>query len=197
MPRFVLGRARGQHADVLLHDARLAIDDERGRQRADAREQLLDLRRHHHHRVVDLVLGGEAPDDVDAASSSEMPITCSVSLYFSCSATRSGISARHGPAPGRPEVDDHDFAAQRRGEMSRPSRSATTNAGAGVGLRKNCSVTGSPSARRRGEPRTGRAAGVSLSTCARIAPPPTSRGRRQSRGQQEEGASSFMTVSQV
>jgi len=48
---------------VALDDLHVAIEDERGRQRADAGEELLDFRCEHHHRVIDPVLGGEFRHD--------------------------------------------------------------------------------------------------------------------------------------
>ena len=62
--RLLLGHRRLQHADVFLHDPRLAVDHERGRQRVDAGEQLLDLRGRHHHRIVHPVIGHETPHEI-------------------------------------------------------------------------------------------------------------------------------------
>ena len=61
-------------------------------------------------------------------------MTCSVSLYFSCSATRSGISARHGPHQVAQKLTMTTLPRSDAGEISRPSRSVTVNAGAGFGI---------------------------------------------------------------
>ena len=62
------------------------------------------------------------------------------SRYFSCSATRSGISARHGGHQVAQKLRMTTLPRSDAEDSSRPSRSLTVNAGAVAGLRKKRSV---------------------------------------------------------
>src|SRR6185369_6080519 len=76
---------------------------------------LLDLRRRHRHRVVDVVLVGESSHDVYAGLVLGDADDLQRVLVLLLQRDQVGDLGAAGTAPGGPEVDDDDFAAQRRG----------------------------------------------------------------------------------
>src|SRR6266436_5454492 len=70
-----------------------------------------------------------------SSSSTTRPRICSRSLYFFCSSTRSGISARHGPHHVAQKFTSTTFPLEPARVTGLPSRPARWKSGAGSGLR--------------------------------------------------------------
>ena len=78
------------------------------------------------------------------ASSCEMPMTCSRSPYFACSAIKSGISARHGGHHVAQKLTIVTLPRSDASEISRPSIVLALKDGASAGCLKNRIVIRSP-----------------------------------------------------
>ena len=139
-----LGRRGVQHPDVFLDDLRVAIDDERRRQRVDAGEDLLELRRRHDDRVVHVLLGGELAHDVgsDLVLRDADDLKLVAILLLQRDQVGDLRAARR--APGRPEVDDRDLAAQRIARNRPTVEVAHAERGHGGGVLRSRTVSFSP-----------------------------------------------------